>query len=368
MLRAVMRRAAILATLGGLAVAVLRPTAPADAPLAGRPEQPAIAAALPRAEALAAPYPPAVPVAAAVAPAGVTVELCGTGRMPLRGAGSVSGGDAFDDLPDPVGRLALQELQERLLRVLAAGDARQRVAAWLLRQPAVADPAAQAAWAAALLAEARAGGDAQALRWAVAACGHTDDAARCRRELALARVQAEPDNGLHWLEWAHEASSASEQGEAWQGVLRAHRWHEHPGGLTAVTQQALAAMQPVAPAYLRARLARETLGRDTAEAPAGQVWLEQQCGPGHADCAPLAERMAGTADSAALLTQAAVLGRQAGWAEARVQALTAATQVFHAQLPSWPEAERAVLACSGAEPPLAHVQAVARRGEVPRVR
>jgi hypothetical protein len=173
---------------------------------------------------------------------------------------------------------------------------------------------------------------------------------------------------VHWLEWAQESSSASERDEAWQGLLRAHRWHEHPGGLTAVTQQALAAMQPVPPAYLRARIARETLGRDAARAPAGLAWLEQQCTLGRADCAQLAERMAGDADSAALLTQAAALGRQAGWTEARVHALTAVTQAIHAQLPSWPDTERATLACSGAEPPLAHVQAVARRGEVPRLR
>jgi hypothetical protein len=366
MLPPVNRRNVILATLGGLAVAVWL-AVPGQVEPEGLAAPPAAAAAPgPLPHAATVPHRPAPFVAAAAVPKGITVELCGTGRLPLRDSGS--GTDAFDNLPDPVGRLALLELQERLLRVLAAGDARQRVAAWLLRQPDVADPAAQTAWAVGLLAEARAGGDAQALRWAAAACSHTDDAGRCRRELARARVQAEPDNGLHWLEWAQEASSAPEQAEAWQGLVRAHRWHEHPGGLTAVTQVALASMQPAPVAYLRARLARETLGHDTARAPVGLAWLEQQCTPGRADCAQLAERMAGDADSAALLQQAAALGQQAGWAEARVQALTAATQAFHAQLPNWPEAARAELACGAAEPQLAHVEAVARRGEVPRGR
>jgi hypothetical protein len=365
MLRAVMRRAAILATLGGLAVAVWL-AVPGPAQPEGLAKPPVAVAAAPVRDAAAVAHRPVPSVIAAAVPMGMTVELCGIGRLPLRDPGG--GTDAFDNLPDPVGRLAMQELQERLLRALAAGDARQRVAAWLLRQPDAADPETQAAWATGLLAEARAGGDVQALHWASAACGHTDDAARCRRELARARVQAEPDNGLHWLAWAQEAPSAPEQAEAWQGVVRAPHWHEHPAGLTAVTQQALAAMQPVPAAYLRARLARETLGRDAARSPAGLAWLEQQCASSRADCTQLAERMAGDVDSAALLAQATALGRQVGWAEARVQVLTAAMQAFHAQLPSWPDAERAGTACSAAEPQLAHVESVAQRGELPRGR
>jgi len=369
MLRPVDRRTRILTTLGSLAAAAAMAVwlvVPGEAQPEGSPAAPAAMALEFRPDNPMAPQRPAPVVIAAAVPADVTVELCGTGRMPLRSAGG-SDADAFEDLPDPLGRLALQELQERLLRVLAVGDARQRAAAWLLRQPDLADPATQAARAAGLLAEARAGGDAQALRWAAAACGQTDDAARCGRELARARVQAEPDNGLHWLEWAQEASSAAEQDEAWQGLVRAHRWHEHPGGLTAVTQAALASMQPVPAAYLRARLARETLGRDAAQAPGGLAWLELQCAQHRTDCAQVAERMAGEADSAALLQQAAVLGQQAGWADERVQALAAATQTFHAQLPRWPETT-ALLTCAAAEPQLAHVDEVARRGEVPRGR
>lgn len=368
MLRAVNRRAAtLLALLGGLAAAVAGLAVPGEAPLEDPPLQRVAAAPLPLADAVAAPLRPPASAAATVMPVDAAVELCGTGRMPLRGAVG-NAADAFDNLPGPVGRLALLELQERLLRVLASGDARQRVAAWLLRQPDMADPATQSAWAAGLLAEAHAGGDAQALRWATAACGHTDDAAHCRRGLAQARLRAEPDNGLHWLEWAQEASSEAEQDEAWQGLVRARRWQQYPGGLTAVAQQALASMQPVPAAYLRARLARETLGRDAAQSPAGPAWLAQQCARHRADCAQLAERMAGEADSAALLAQAALLGQQAGWADERVQALLAATRAFHAQLPSWPQATQAALACGAAQPQLAHVEAVAQRGEVPRDR
>ena len=361
------RRTTTLATLGGLAVAMWL-AVPGGAPTEAGVQQPAAAVAAASPGAPAQPLHP-VPAAAmadapAAVPAGVTVELCGTGRLPLRTGPGGAETDAFETLPDPLGRWAIQELQGRLLRMLATGDARQRVAAWLLRQPEEADPAAQAAWAAGLLAEARAGGDTQALRWAAAACGHADDATRCRHDLALARVRAEPDNGVHWLEWAQEAASASEQAEAWQGLVRARRWHERPGGLTAVTQAALATLQPVPPAYLRARLARETLGRDTAQAPGGQAWLEQQCAQHRDDCAQVAERMRDDADSAALLQQAAALGRQAGWAEERLQTLAAATQAFHARLPQWPQTPPAALACATAEPLLAHAEAVARHGEV----
>ena len=368
MLRRVKRRTGMLATLGGLlaAVGALWVALPHQAPTASVPDAPAGVLPPPAAVVAAPLVAPAVRPAAA-APVDAVHELCGTGRMPLRNAGG-AGADAFENQPDPLGRLALQELRERLVRMLALGDARQRAAAWRLRQPEATDPAAQAAWAAGLLAEAHAGADAQALRWATAACSHSEDAARCRHDLALARTRAEPDNGLHWLEWAQEAGSEPRQHAAWLGVLRARRWQEHPVGLTAVTQAALAAMQPVPPAYLRSRLARETQGHDAAQAPEGFAWLDQQCARQLGDCAQVAERMAGEADSAALLQQAAALGQQAGWAEARLQALAATTQAFHAQLPAWHEDAGTALACAAAEPQLAHVEAVARRGEVPRTR
>jgi hypothetical protein len=364
MLRAVKRWIALLATAGGLA-AVVWLALPGETPLEPPPEHRAAVVPLPLPDKPAMPAPAA---SVAAVPASVTTELCGTGRVPLRDAGGSAEADAFDQLPAPVGRLALQELQARLLQALASGNARQRTAAWLLRQPDAPDPAAQSAWAGGLLAEARAGGDAQALRWAVTACNHIADGAQCRRELAHARVQAEPGNGLHWLEWAPEASSAAEREQAWQGVLRASTWHEYPGGLTAVTQAALAALQPVPPAYLRARLARETLGRDSAEVPEGQDWLESQCASNRASCAQVADRMSTEADSVALLLLAAALGRHVGWSEDRLQALAATTQAFHDRLPSWPESARAALGCSAAEPQLAHIQAVAQRGEVPRGR
>jgi len=364
MLRAVKRWIALLAVAGGLAVVLW--LAPFGEKLPEPPpEQRAAVAPLTLPDGPAMPAPAA---SAAAVPASVTTELCGTGRVPLRNAGDNTEADAFDQLPEPVGRLALQELQARLLQALASGDARQRTAAWLLRQPAAADPAAQSAWAAGLLAEARAGGDAQALRWAATACNHAPNGAQCRRELALARAQAEPGNGLHWLEWAPEAANEAEQQQAWQGVLRASNWHEYPGGLTAVTQAALAALQPVPPAYLRARLARETMGRDSTEVPEGQDWLESQCASHRASCAQVADRMSTEADSVALLLLAAALGRHVGWPEDRLQALAATTQAFHDRLPRWPESPQAALGCSAAEPQLAHIQDVAQRGEVPRAR
>lgn len=298
---------------------------------------------------------PATPAARAAAATAVT-ELCGLGRLPLPATGDTA--DRFEQLPAPLGRLALLELQERLQHALASGNARQRVAAWLLRQPEAADATAQAAWAAGLLAEARAGGDALALRWATAACGYTDDDAGCRHALALQRLRAEPDNGLHWL------AAAPTWPQAWQHLARARHWHEHPGGLTATVQTALDALQPPPPAYLRAHIARETLARDAAQAPEGLELLEAQCPSQPASCAQVAEQMAASADSAALLQQAAALGRQAGWPDARVDILVAATQAFHARLPRWPDGPQATLGCAATEPALAHARAVAQHGEV----
>jgi hypothetical protein len=356
MLRAVNRwttlSLAALAALTGLAW-----LAPADAPPGAPPPPPPATvafAALPAPPIASAPE-PAAPVAhRAAAPA--ATELCGLGRLPLPGASDTA--DRFDQLPAPLGRLALLELQERLQRTLAAGDARQRMAAWLLRQPEAADAPTQAAWAAGLLAEARAGGDALALRWAASACSHTDDATGCRHALAVERLRAEPDNALHWL------AAAPTWPQAWQHLTRARRWHEHPGGLTATTQAALDTLQPPPAAYLRARIARETLARDAALASEGLELLEAQCAAQAASCAQVAEQMAASADSVALLQLAAALGRQAGWPDARVDAVVAATQAFHAQLPRWADGPQAALGCAAAEPALAHARAVAQHGEV----
>lgn len=356
MLRAVNRWTALfLAALAALAgFAWLAPAAdPPGSPL----QQPPSAAtlvlqpALPVTKAASAPEPVAL-IRTAAAPA--ATELCGLGRLPLPGAGDAA--DPFDQLPAPLGRLALLELQERLQQTLATGDARQRVAAWLLRQPETTE--AQASWAAGLLAEARASGDALALRWASAACGHTDDAAGCRHALAVARLRAEPDNGLHWL------AAAPSWPQAWQNLARARHWHEHPGALTAAVQAALDTLQPPPAAYLRARIARDTLARDASLAPEGLALLEAPCAAQPASCALVAEQMAASADSAALLQQAAALGQMAGWPEARVEALVAATQAFHAQLPRWDDAPQAALGCAATEPALAHARAVAQHGEV----
>ncbi|MFG6414924.1 hypothetical protein ACG02S_13575 [Roseateles sp. DC23W] len=290
----------------------------------------------------------------AAAPA--ATELCGLGRLPLQATGGTV--DSFDQLPAPLGRLALLELQERLQHALAAGDARQRVAAWLLRQPEAPEASAQAAWAAGLLAEAHAGGEALALRWAASACGHTDDPAACRHALAVQRLHAEPGNGLHQL------AVAPTWPQAWRHLTRASHWREHPGGLTATVQAALDTLQPPPAAYLRARLARETLARDASMAPEGLELLEAPCAAQPASCAEVAERMAASADSATLLQQAAALGRLAGWPDARVEALTTTTQAFHAQLPRWADEPQAALGCAAAEPALAHARAVAQQGEV----
>ncbi|MFG6462878.1 hypothetical protein ACG04Q_14990 [Roseateles sp. DXS20W] len=363
-----MKRSTALLTMLACLPALLWLAVTGDALPEPPAEASAAAAELPAPPLPAAPADASQPVPATLSPqppATSTTELCGSGRFALSAPqdDADANADAFARLPAPVGRLALQELQDRLLPLLAAGDARQRAAAWLLRQPA--DGAAQAAWAAGQLAEAHAGGDAQALRWAASACAHTDDASACRLALARARVNAEPDNGLHWLALAQEAPQPREQAQAWQGIVQASAWREYPAGLTATTQAALSHLRPAPAGYLRARLARDTLGPDAAQALDGADWLVSQCAHHRSDCAQVADRIAARADSAALLQLAATLGRQLDWPQERLDAVSAVTQAFHTTLPAWQDSP---LACGAVDPQLAHVDAVAQRGEVPRTR
>jgi hypothetical protein len=146
-----------------------------------------------------------------------------------------------------------------MAQALRAGDAKQRVAARLLTQAADEDPTAQSAWANALVADALASGDAQALRWAGTACPFVDNEGACRQRLARARVQAEPANALHWLEWASEEPASADA--AWAGLQRAQYWREQPLGLAGVL---LRAMPADIAGYLQSALAVDAMSRDVA--------------------------------------------------------------------------------------------------------
>jgi len=143
--------------------------------------------------------------------------------------------------------------------------------------------------------------DAQALRWAASAC----DSAACRRELAQARVRAEPGNALHWVDLIDEDPAAAD--EAWQGLAAASYWREQP---QAAAERVARALPPAQ---------REALPElDWAAAPEPSAGLANACGhygPAHPigmACAQAVTLLLETGDSPGAWQQGADLARQMG--------------------------------------------------------
>lgn len=363
---------AVLAALGGAAWLWLSPpeAAPArvGAPFpwsrapAGDEPLPS-AAAPPGAGEIAA---AAAPTASAPAPPGpVAFDLCGLGRIVVPGSATDRDSGSLAGLPAPVGRFALHEGMARLAGTLAAGDAKQRVAAGMLRQPNGDDPAAQAAWARGLVADALASGDAQALRWAGAACPFVEDDAQCRHRLARARIQAEPANALHWLEWANEEPAAAEA--AWSGLQRAQYWREQPLGLAGVLLRAVPT--DIAP-YLQGALAVEAMAHDVAfPAPPLSFVLERCPGRGGAPArAPACERLARLllerSDSVQALMLGRELGEHVGWPAGQLAGIEREVEALQRQEAHWAIDEHRPLGCATVEAQRSHIAAVEREGEL----
>jgi len=327
---------------------------------------------------------PTAPLAGlASTPGPVAVDLCGLGRVVVPGKSNEEPGSPLAQLPAPLGRHALHEAQARLGQALGAGDAKQRVAARLLLEPTDDDAAVQAAWARALLADALASRDAQALRWASAACPFVDDESRCKRQLARARVQAEPANALHWLDWANDEPEATEA--AWAGLLRARYWREQPLGLAAASMRALNALGTDVPGYLRATLAVEAMARD-ASYPAPQITIVlERCparpggggstgtsgtsGPSGppgaaADCDRLARLLLERGDSVQALMLGRELGEHIGWPAEQVRRLDEEVEALQKQEARWAVDAKRPLACETVEGQGSHIEAVEREGEL----
>ena len=279
-------------------------------------------------------------------------------------------------MPAPLGRFPLQDAQARLLQNLSAGDAQQRVAARLLQDPADADPttptaqAAQAAWARGLLADALASRDPQALRWAGAACTYVDDELACRQRLARARVQAEPANALHWLEWAHQEPAAADA--AWAGLTtRAQYWREQPLGLTAVLMRAV---PTDIPGYLQSTLAVDAMSRDVAFPGPPLTLALERCAaarsaggagsPSAGECDRLARLLVDRSDSVQALMLGRELGEHIGWPAPQLQRLEQEVQVLQKQEHSWAIDERRPLGCETVEGQRSYIAAVEREGEL----
>ncbi|MBK9135314.1 MAG: hypothetical protein IPM15_13505 [Betaproteobacteria bacterium] len=293
----------------------------------------------------------------------VAHDLCGLGRIVVPGSADGGGdreGGALPQLPAPVGRFAFEDAQRRLLQTLAGGDARLRVAAGLLQQPTPGDPAAEAAWARGLVADALASRDAQALRWAATACPFVDDEGACRRRLVRARVQAEPANALHWLDWAAEEPGSADA--AWAGLARAQYWREHPLGLAGVL---LAAVPPDVPGYLIGSLSMEAMARDAAfPAPPLDPALQRCRGVTGPDCERLARLLVERGDSVQSLMLGRELGEHAGWAPAQLQRLDDEVAALQKQEHHWAVDDKRPLGCETIERQRQHIAAVQRDGEL----
>ncbi|MCL4695642.1 MAG: hypothetical protein KJ023_01060 [Burkholderiaceae bacterium] len=290
----------------------------------------------------------------------VAHDLCGLGRIVVAGGGGDREGGALPELPAPVGRFAFEDAQRRLLQTLAGGDARLRVAAGLLQQPTPGDPAAEAAWARGLVAEALASRDAQALRWAATACPFVDDETACRRRLVRARVQAEPANALHCLDWAAEEPGSADA--AWAGLARAQYWREHPLGLAGVL---LAAVPPDVPGYLIGSLSMEAMARDAAfPAPPLDPALQRCRGVTGPDCERLARLLVERGDSVQSLMLGRELGEHAGWAPAQLQRLDDEVAALQKQEHHWAVDDKRPLGCETIERQRQHIAAVQRDGEL----
>ncbi|MBL8287021.1 MAG: hypothetical protein JNL85_03470 [Rubrivivax sp.] len=304
--------------------------------------------------------------ASAAAPSGpVAFDLCGLGRIVVPGRDTDRESGSLAGLPPPVGRLPLQEALARLAGTLAAGDPKQRVAARMLRQPGDDDPAAQAAWARGLVADALASRDAQALRWAGAACPFVEDEAQCRTRLARARVQAEPANALHWLEWAHEEPAAADA--AWAGLQRAQYWREQPLGLAGVLLRAVPT--DIAP-YLQSALAVEAMAHDVAfPAPPLSPLLERcpargAAGAPAAACERLARLLLERSDSVQALMLGRELGEHIGWPAEPLTRLEREIDALQRQEAHWTVDEQRPLGCATVESQRSHIAAVEREGEL----
>jgi hypothetical protein len=204
-------------------------------------------------------------------------------------------------------------LQRATAALSSGGDA---TLALLLQKPGGDDAATLAPWAAQVHDAALRSQDAQALRWAAGACAWMPQPTACRRELLQARLKAEPDNGLHWLDWLDEDPAAAD--DAWRGLAAARVWREQP---LALVERLGRALPPALSPAQREGLLAPLREQEAAWLPPPSAALAQQCGhwgPAHAIGATCthAQALLARADSARARAQGAELARVLGREEA----------------------------------------------------
>lgn len=301
------------------------------------------------------------------------VEVCGLRDVTLT-ADATDGAGGLAVLSTSTGSDPLAQTRARLLTALRQdGGARARVAAQLLDRPDTEDPLVWHAWAQATLQSAMAEPDPVALGWAEDACGRligadtSDLGNACRRELIRTRLRIEPENARHWAALAEEDPAAAD--EAWQGLLRAHRWQDVPQALALLTQQALPADVP---GYLRLALAAEVDARAAALPSPGERFLMARCiesAPGRqAECRRLAGMLVAHSDATQALALGLKIGEVSGWPQARLQAVQDELQALASDRVRWrPEASQP-LSCRSVDTWLQHLQEMASVGELPALR
>lgn len=300
-------------------------------------------------------------------------EVCGLGRIsPPSGAPAEIAAGGVEALPAPVGSEPFAQARARLLASMAAQAApRARVAAELLQRPSSDDESALNSWARTLLQRAHDSGDPVALAWAEEACGYLpgegSQGQACRLRLIRERLRLEPDNGHHWAALADEDPSAAD--EAWQGLLKARRWHEEPQALVLAAHQAL---PPDVPGYLRLALGAEIGTRAGALPSPGEAFLQDRCIEAplgrRAECENLAQMLVAHGDGTQTLALGLKVGRAAGWPTDRVKAVQAELEALASEPVRWQPDPAQSLSCNSVEAWQSHLAQVAAVGELQALR
>lgn len=355
------------------------PVAPADVAPAPAP---GAEAAVPAGRG-APPAPPAPPIAAEVPPA-VAVspppapreEVCGVGTVPMQALRpsslptGVTVSPGLHELPDHLGRHALDAARQRVLAVLDRGSVPQRVAASVWRDVAaagVAAPRAGPAEAEALVREAAAGADVAAVGAALRLCDRLPDAAACERLLVAAARRLDPGNARwHALVLAEAPGDAA----AWRALLQAPAWRSGFGETLASVRPALPADLPP---YLQHMLAYEalTLEMTRLDNLAPSMRRCRLDGPPgerapRADCDRLAQLLLDRSDTLLMRMFGLRTAETAGWPVDRLQPLRAELDTL--QRAMHPLEARHPLGCAAVQASARYFDDLAREGELAALR
>jgi hypothetical protein len=179
-------------------------------------------------------------------------DLCGVGRMPkpahAAAAASASADFALQDLPAHLGRDALQQARQALLRALDAGSPRWQAAAMMLRAPGpLGQPAVPGLPALALAAD-----DPVIHLWALHSCGQH---AACAEPVARRWAQHDANNLAAWAA-VLERTPVPQQDQVVARMAQATRNEAYGTALSVVVMQA---MPEDVPAYLQVPLLLDAL-------------------------------------------------------------------------------------------------------------